>query len=99
MKGIEVSLSAGTLRLECEPETLARLRQHLLSEPNLAEALGEMDRTAMTAVAVVVKRPPADQRIRATDLFRLGLVISAATFTGTAMILGFATMVRWLLGA
>ena len=94
--GIDARPHYGGLLLTCDEGTFARLRDHILAEPSVAETAGTTDRAGLRFVSV--RMPPADPPSRGPHWFFLVPIIGGALLCFAAQIIGFIAMARWLTG-
>jgi hypothetical protein len=93
--GMEVRSKYGGLRLTCDEPTFARIRIHILSEPTVAEAVGDSAESDGVQY-IMVGRLPVENNSRGSRWLAVFAGIIASGFSGVALIVGFITIVQWL---
>jgi hypothetical protein len=93
---IEARCEYGGLRLTCDEETFARIRDYLLAEPSIAEAIAD-GRETLGARFITVRPPPAEIDSRGRSWLSLLMTIAAVGFSGVPLIVGYFTIARWLM--
>lgn len=94
---IETRYEYGGLVVTCDEEAFARIRNHVLADPSVAEALGNsVDRLSVRFLRVSTP-PPAESTSHGPSWLALLPTIVASGLSGSALIVGYITIARWLM--
>jgi hypothetical protein len=92
--GIEVRFRYGRMNLICDDAALARLREHICGEASVAEIIGgAFEASSVRAISV---RPP-DPEPQGPNWTWLICNILAGSLSGVALIVGYYTIIRWVM--
>jgi hypothetical protein len=94
--GTETRCDYGGLVVTCDEEAFARIRNHVLAEPSVAEALGNSVDPLSVRFLRVSSPAPAEKVSRDLSWLAMLPTIVASGLSGSALIVGYITIVRWL---
>lgn len=94
--GIEAHFKYGGLIVTCDPEAFARLRDHILAEPSIAESISDSPDWLGVRFISVAPPPKADGS-QGPPWPTLIPGIIAGSLLSVAMIVGLVTIAEWLI--
>jgi hypothetical protein len=93
--GIEVHFEYGGMSLICDDAALARLYEHICQEATVSELLGQVPRASgVRFISVGPPTPPS----RGPRWIELIPTILASCVSGVVFVVGFVTIIRWVVG-